>query len=114
MSKQIRVDDETHDALQKAANDMRVSMGQVVAWGAKAFDGLYVVVAVNDEGSHDVVEVIADEQVAFDRRKELGEIGFSGSNLSVSSRAPLVNGLEPIRKYGPAWKEAVGWSPKDE
>lgn len=109
MDKQIRIPEGAHRALKNFAADNRTSIRDAANTAAEALFP-YVVVAVNSDGDHDIVEVYANERDAFDRRDELVSTAFDGSRVSVSSRAALPD-PEELRKYGPKWIAATGWTP---
>ena len=108
MDKQIRIPNESHDDLKKFADRKGISIRAAAAIAVAALS-VEVVVAVNEDGSHDIVEVYTDDKVANARTAELIVSGFSGFDVSQSNR-DVLSGLAELRKYGPAWKEAVGWT----
>jgi methionyl-tRNA formyltransferase len=111
MDRQIRIPEGAYKALRSFAEANRISI-RVAAAAAVGALSPHVVVAVNSEGNHDVVEVYTNERHAFDRRKELTDTAFTESRVSVSSRASLLD-PEALRKYGPDWIAATGWTPSN-
>lgn len=108
MDKSIRISPESHAALKKLVS----SMGTLKAVAARAIaslDGVYVVVAELSEGT-DIVEVYQHEDDAFTRLSELTESGVMG--VSVASRS-ILDSPDPLRPFGPRWKDATGWTQPD-
>lgn len=71
---------------------------------------LNVIVAVDDDGRHSIVELYTSRRAMDDRKKELIDSGFAGRRISTASRFVLQEPSDD-RHYGPAWKRSVGWTP---
>lgn len=108
MDKQIRIDEDSHAALKEYAKANRLTVRRAVE---VAISGLHltIVVAVNAGANHDVVEAYMDDDDARERVSELVASGFLGRDISRAHRRVL-ECLEPLRKYGPEWKDATGWT----
>ncbi len=106
MDKSIRISPESHAALKKLV-PAEGTLKAVAARAIATLDGVYVVFAELSEGT-DIVEVYQHEDDAFTRRRELEESGVKG--VMVASRA-ILDFPDPLRPFGPRWKEATGWTP---
>ena len=109
MDKQIRIDEDSHEALKRYAKTNRLTVRRAAEI---AVSGLHmtIVVAVNADAKHDIVEAYMDGDDARGRVSELVASGFLFSNISRAHRS-LLECPEPLRKYGPDWKDATGWTP---
>ena len=73
---------------------------------------LHVLVAVDRDGKHAVVEMHEGMLSVRARTAELVASGIPGRRISAASRSEIVPpGGANDRKWGPAWKEGTGWTP---
>lgn len=105
MDKSIRISPESHAALKKLVPSMG-TLKTVAARAIASLDGVYVVFAELSET--DIVEIYQHEDDAFTRARELEESGVEG--YTVASRH-ILDFPDPLRPFGPRWKDATGWTP---
>ncbi len=107
MDKSIRISPESHAALKKLV-PAEGTLKTVAARAIASLDGVYVLIGQPSEGT-DLVEVYQHEDDGFTRRRELTESGVEC--VLVPSRA-ILGPPDPLRPFGPRWKDATGWTPR--
>lgn len=95
----------SYAALKEYAREHKITVSEAAAVAVEALS-THVVVASAAEGRLVVVEVYTRRGEAVERQEELIDVGFI---VSVIPRAALTE-LSSLRRYGPAWIEATGWT----